>query len=632
MNKVGMTQINVNDIEQQLYKWFGSIVQNYFRCFLGATLSLSFWRMMNGYLSRGVASSFYIDNLLSQMQNDNFDTANYETIVHMESGIGLHSVNNALLDALTHMIDFNLIVANKIIAHKLDTPCLSLEFLCAMFNESRNLNTRFPDEVDRLKQWLTTKFLADADSQLQHGFVPVKHIGTVHDYQFYAQYLENYCSIVLGSFHTYHQCFLLSSRIIDLSDFFSLEVSMLRCRYHGMGIANRVDTLTDSSLANAQPTFIHSEKVERADRFHVHLAQHLLLTSLMGTDHLHSENVHVLGKTLYSLIMSEMAVQQAVPGGVLSHMFESEFGSVIPSHIRPKCRRHYMARSRKDIGAWMNGRSTELCGFLEVHPIEDVMHVGSWLHYAHLFKCNDAFSAQPFPPLRSLELVPGRNYPFQSIEHGDAVMCISPRGQNHVLFCESVGVTRFLSFLDWNLYVVFERGYQIAPLVFRPNAVVYTSDSRLGVLLPWDSESTEDGVPLEAPERCQRDVVHTVLPYNYLNFKGDYKVLLDTDVCVSMHWSDVHSILLPLGTYLFVRRTERMQTPRPCEWVRGWLRYADESSDEAEDNQPRHVYVAFRVAKSKDAFDDTSIKGFPIEDCAIAVVGDNFCDYLLAMI
>ena len=620
LNKMGMTKVVVNEVEEQLSRWFGAVVQNFFKGMVGSMLTLSFARVMNGYLSRGVASSLIVSNALSMSQNENFETANFDTIMHMETGIGLHAVNNALLDGLTHLLDFNMVIVNKIVAHKFDTPHMPMDFLKALFNDSRDLQIKFPGECVRLCAWMQ-RFFRTGENRLQHGYVLVPALGERTDYQFYEQYLEVYCSVVPGSFFTYQKAINECMRTIDLSDFFSLDMSMLKCSFSRCGFDSSEAVHSDSEVKNVQQTFVHVVRRDKAERYYVHLAQHLLLVSLMGESPLHSDNVYSWGKRVFQLILNEVGVQQQVPNGLLCHSFDYEYGQVVPSLIECRPRHYYMLRSRRDISGWMHGKSEELNGSLGAHPIEDIMHVGSWIHYATSLDCCAEWGAQPFPILRPLELVPGRVYAMQSLEFGNATLCICPGGKNYVLLVERGG-QRILNFTEWTMYTVFERKYQVAPLVFRPNAVVNV-EGRLGVLVPW-TDAFPDPHDLND---LQREVIREVEDFNYMDYEGRYCVYFSSSNVVHTHWSVVHSTLLQLGTWIYVCKKDEMKVPdASVDVVKGWLRYPDESQEDA---NMLSVYVAFRVSSTADGFDGSLILPFALDECSLASTGSNFCDYLL---
>lgn len=620
LNKMAMTNVVVNCIEQQIYKWFGATVYNFFRPLIGSMLTLSFWRVLNGYLSRGVASSFIITNALQVCVNESFESANIETIAHMESGIGLHGLNNALLDGLTHLLDFNLVIVNKIIMHKLETPCLPIGFLKDLFNSNRRIRERWPAECDVLCAWFTTKLTGDLSPQ--NGYVPVVNLGEKLDYLFYEQYLEVYCSVVAGSYVTYqkavNECL---GRIIDFSNFFSLEISMLKCTF--APLSSMFSVSATSEIPALSCNFLHVTRRDKNEKYHVHVAQHLLLTSLMGDGPLHSDNIYSWGKRLMQLLINELGVRQQVPGGILAHSFDVEYGHIIPSLVEFAPVRYYMLRSRKDVDAWMRGKSTELVGCFKGHCIEDVMHIGSWVQFANMMDYRGAFEPLPVASLRLPELVPGRIYPMKSMERGMATICICPRGENHVLVHEVRHGTSVFPLPGWSIEVIHNMGYQIAPLVFRPNAAAYIDD-KFVVLKPFVDDQFA-GVSVDNITSVQSEKIRQVESYNFLNMQGSYKACGETECRV--YWTILHESLLPLGSWVYVTNIvpEKVGVPN-CMRVRGWLRYQDESASTFDEDK---VYVAFRVARTSEGFDSTRILAVHVSDCYIDSGGMLFCDFLL---
>ena len=612
LNKMAMSNVVVNSVEQQLYKWFGSAVYNFFRPLIGSMLTLSFWRVLNGYLSRGVASSLLMTNALQICVNKNFEVANFETVMHMECGIGLHALNNALLDGLTHLLDFNIVIVNKIIAHKLDTPCFPIEFIKALYANHHNLYRDWGAEYDALAEWLQLKL----NSGGQGMYLAVPNLGEKLDYLFYEQYLEVYCSVVAGSFVTYqkaiNECL---GRVIDFSNFWSLDSSMLT----RSSVAGRhIDLTSSSEIPPITSNFLHVIRRDKSEKYYVHFMQHLLLTSLMGDSPLHSDNIYSWGKHLMQLLINELGVRQQVPSNLLAHSFEYEYGHVVPSLVEFAPTRHYMMRSRTDMDAWMRGQTSELVGNFGTHCIEDVLHISGYVHLANMMGVGKTFEAQPFGALRPPELVPGRIYPMKSASRGSATICICPRGENHVLVHEERYGSSIYSLAGWSVDVLCHMGYQVAPLIFRPNAAICIGE-KVSVLKPF-VEGQFDGVQIEVSS-VQSEAIRSVEKYNYLNAQGYYNVL----GFGLMRWETVHESLLALGSWIYVSGIHHRGL-EGSERVRGWLRYQDEADSDIDENA---VYVAFRIARNIEGFDCTAILAIEPAECHLYMTTGIFCDFLL---
>lgn len=619
LNKMSMSNVVVNQVEQQLYKWFGNFVLNYFKPFLGSTLLLSFWRIMNGYLSRSIASTMISMNALHMTQYENVEMANVDTMLNMECGLGLHGLNNALLDSLSHLLDFNLIIVNQIIAHKLDTPVLSFEFMKALVN---NRYERNGAEFKTLKLWLM-KYVNNNETKLQHQYVLVPELGTKRDYRFYEQYLEVYCSIVPDSFYTYWKAVMECVRVIDLSDFLGVGQSILSFNYDLLNLAQQGFNAGESDLRDVQQTFVHIvRKEDKNEKMYVHLMQHVIITSMLGRPPLHSDNIYLMGRRLFKCIMENVGVQQQVPNGVLCHSFDQVHGSIIPAYVRIKADRLYMTRSTIDIGGWTNGKTEELNGLLGPHPFEDIMHMGSWIQMHSTLGREEItkFEYKPFPALRTPELAKNRFYPMFSPEYGYGTVCISPGGRNYVRITLSDYQTMSVNLLCWSVPILSEKRFQIGPCIFRHSAVI-RHNGRLGLIVKQKRNDCHDN--FVGWKSCYDEEVAPDIDFCYMNHKGMYKVAWSDGTRESVFWVQVHDWLLGLGTRMFVRPRSDMGLPRAnVEFVRGWLRYSEEFETEED------VYVCFRISSDGISFESGKTMQFSMNEVFLEIDSDNVVDYL----
>lgn len=639
MNKMAMSEVTVNQVEQQIYMWFSNIIFSSFKPFIGETLVGSFSRVMNGYLARGVATSFQVTNALQLCQHERLESANVETTVQMESGISLHGVHNAILEGLSHLLDFNLILTNHIVADKLGTPTFTIPFLRTLFNEDDDIGTRseFRTEVAKLRAWINAKFVHTAEYRMQHGYALVPGLDTKEDYVFYSQYLEQYCSIIPGSKYTYSRAIGASAiKVLDMSAFLSLRKSMLRCNYSRVGVDTSEFFQADSDLVNNQHTFIHLiHKPERNDRrLYVHVAQHLLMTAMLEGAHLHSDNVYSLGRFIFKFIVEEAGIQQQIPAGLISNSFGMQFGKVTPIHV--KCNVHmdtgYMLRSRMDFTGWTDGNTTELNGLLAQHPIEDVIHLGNWIHMYQFLHAAvpSAFVAENFPMMRPPELVPGRLYPVMSKKDNvTGTLCICPDGKNYVRLGFLDGETHAIFISMWTVEVLCEHDMQVAPLIYRSNAVVHMH-GKLGVIISQNVTFSQQclgwrGI-FDKKVRQSCDI-------QYIDTNGEYEIRWEDGSTSKHQWTQVHECLLRLGTHVYVKASKVKGvrvSARNASHIRGSLRYPDESNDERDESQ---IFINFRCGDNEFAYDGSVIVGCDIADCSLVLgEGEQFVSFVQAVV
>ena len=169
------------------------------------------------------------------------------------------------------------------------------------------------------------------------------------------------------------------------------------------------------------------------NRCWVSLIQHLLVTSIQGDHDLHSDNIFTFGVNLTEFILTRCAPIQCTPAkSLIYESFVHVDNDVVPLRSRVGSRPEYFVRSINDNGAINNGCSTELPAVIGAHPLEDIMHLGSWLQLTTLLNHGDRireFRTLPTYNGRPPELVRGRTYPVLGMPEAGirGTVCLHPQ-------------------------------------------------------------------------------------------------------------------------------------------------------------------------------------------------------------
>ncbi len=303
--------------------------------------------------------------------------------------------------------------------------------------------------------------------------------------------------------------------------------------------------------------------------------------------------------------------------------------AILTVHDRPE----YFVRSIKDTGALDYGVASELPTILGAHPIEDVMHLGSWIQLYTILHSGakpDAFQCFPTYNGRTPELVCGRTYPLLGADpniHG--TICLGPenRGDAVRIIYKPDPATN-----TWNVVPLFDIQHwyetlsrmelMVAPLIFRRHAVFKDpSDSSAAPLVavnfntvpPPPHDVSRYPVDLSNPTPTERQFLD---PY------GCYTLMKTLNSQLSLSFAEAHECLLPIGTFVLVETNSIQQfglgSIKP--WIRGSLRYPDETlyeEDADADEAQLRVYVTIRIRTRPGDDEEVRVVYAPPSSCRI---------------
>ena len=480
LNKTGQVDFEINIVCRTFGEWLRNIVSLFFQPFFGGTLFLSYDRVIAGFMTRQVATTFLTTCARHLCTSDNITDANTRTLLDMESApLTLQSCNLALSNALTHLIDTNLIMVNQVVRDKLNTPILPPAFLVDVFGTTPvGLGMRY---FDILFGWLgqMMQFRAGGEVEYNSGYVSIAKLGNSQDYHGKEGYLESYFGITKNNAFTYQtavrEC---ASKVFDLSGFINMEGSCKMTDFprfvgrlgvgHDSFNGDRTQPVAtpppaihpafetyrntylftqnqgdiNSAIGNTAPGMNQPQQQQMQNtnrpsigRTWVSLIQHLLVTSLQGDHELHADNMFTFGANLTEFILNRCSPIQSTPAQAMVYeSFQHHENEVVPLRLRTGTRPQYFVRSINDAGAINNGESTELPAMLGAHPIEDVMHLGSWIQLATIL--NNGTKPSEYYTLpgyngRPPELVRGRNYPLLGLPGSGirGTICLCPENR-----------------------------------------------------------------------------------------------------------------------------------------------------------------------------------------------------------
>jgi hypothetical protein len=379
LNKTGQVDFEINSVCKSFTEWVRTMVHTHFQSFFGGSLFLSYDRVIAGFTSRQIATTFMSTCARHVSECSSMTEANTQTLLDMETApLTLHSCNLAICNALTHLVDSNLIIVNQIIREKLETPVLPPMFLFSIFGEEQlDTSTSYYEE---LFSWLSHIVQSrQNDAEFVAGYVSVSKLGTTEDYASKEGYLESYFGVAKNNFFTYltavREC---ATKTFDLSGFLCMERSMLdfgrfisRLGVGGDGIHNGggqqqqgngnpfgdvhrstyIFTHAGGGVGDAaggangnnnnapQPQGQARSMAAGPTRAWVNIIQHLLVTSVQGRSELHADNMFTFGANLTELIFSRCAPIQTVPSHFIvyenyRHFNEEVLPMRIQTHIR----------------------------------------------------------------------------------------------------------------------------------------------------------------------------------------------------------------------------------------------------------------------------------------------------------
>lgn len=254
-----------------------------------------------------------------------------------------------------------------------------------------------------------------------------------------------------------------------------------------------------------------------------------------------------------------------------------------------------------------NGIASELPAMLGPHPLEDVMHLGSWIQlYTILHSGTKPSEFECFPEYngRPPELVSGRTYPLLSTNPAHiGTICVGSEGRTDA--AKFTSSTTQQQWIDHPLFdvrrwfkTIREQGFMVAPLVFRHNAVFKDS------LRPGTAPLVAVDYCTQGPGPCDvsRFPVDTGNPVQaenqFLSTHGNYMLAKSTTEIYTTPFADAHANLLPIGTFMLVESDAIRQfgIGGPKQWIRGSLRYPDDTLDNDGGNDAQiRVYVTIKL-------------------------------------
>ena len=578
--------------------------------------------------------------------------ANTGVLLDMESApITLQGMNLAVCNALTHLVDSNLIVVNQLIRDKLNTPVVDLQFLSDVFDDKIVVDMSC-SEFEALFTWVSQVVQSRDGIEFASGYLHVPKLGTQEDYSSKEAYMESYFGIVKGSLQTYTMAIKeCSSKVFDLTGFLSIGTSMLD--HHkllsrlGIGVDilqnnnNNNNPFTDahrstylyvpgngggSSNNDAQQQQQQQQQQQRGPvgRCWVHMIQHLLVTSIIGRDELHADNMFTMGARLTEYIFSRSAPMQASPArAILCESFQHVDDDVLPLVAHSMRRPEYFVRSINDHGAHNDGVSMELPAVLGSHPPEDVMHLGAWIRLYTILHSGakpQRFEYLPTYNGRIPELVVGRNYPLQGADPTQVgTVCLLPEGRHdlyRITFMqrdpddpdsrrrnEDAVVHMHRGVENWHAKVC---GYSmtVAPLVFRRHAVFRNVDRA-------------DAAPFVAINFVGSGSGEY---RQFVSITGDYTLSQGENRHKKCCFIDAHEILVPIGAFIMVNRSALAQFGLACDkpWVRGSLRYPEDDVEPVASNDKcqYNVYVMLKLKGRSEG--NVRVIDVPVSTCRIA--------------
>ena len=228
LNKTGQVDFEINYVCRTFAEWIRNIIAQFFQSFFGGTLFLSYDRVIAGFMTRQIATSFMMTTARHLCTATNVTDANTKILLDMESApLTVQSCTLAINNALTHLADTNLIMINQLIRDRLNTPVLPPEFLVEVFGSAPiGLGMRY---FDVLFGWLgqMMQFRQGGEVEYSTGYVSINKFGSLQDYQAKEGFFESYFGVSKNNYYTYstavREC---AAKTFDLSGFINMEGNM----------------------------------------------------------------------------------------------------------------------------------------------------------------------------------------------------------------------------------------------------------------------------------------------------------------------------------------------------------------------------------------------------------------------
>ena len=288
-------------------------------------------------------------------------------------------------------------------------------------------------------------------------------------------------------------------------------------------------------------------------------------------------------------------------------------------------------RTINDSGALECGVSSELPAILGAHPLEDVMHLGSWIQLYTILHSGakpEAFQCFPDYNGRPPELVRGRTYPLLGQDPDKlGTICLCPEGKGDAarltLGTGNGGPWSVEPYFDIRLWYdkVREHGMMVAPLVFRHHAVFRnpTRSEQFPVVavdfIPDVAFSVHNAGDFQVDASDPIPV-----PRQFVSHRGLYTLASTRTSSVQIPFVEAHDLLLPIGTFMLVETASIQQfgLGSPKRWIRGSLRYPDEEIEPgAGDDAQLRVYVTIRIRTRPGDEQEVRVVYAPPKSCRV---------------
>jgi hypothetical protein len=259
------------------------------------------------------------------------------------------------------------------------------------------------------------------------------------------------------------------------------------------------------------------------------------------------------------------------------------------------------------------------------------MHLGSWIQlYTILhsgtspdtFQCFQTYNGRP------PELVCGSTYPLLGVDPENyGTICLGPDNRSdaaRITFKPDPAVDVWEVAPLFGVELWFGRlatmQLMVAPLVFRHHAVF--KDLRAPNSAPYvavDFDTTPH--PPYDVSRYPVDLGNTnPVERQFINAHGCYTLANTNAHRLSMPFGEAHECLVPIGTFMLVETSAIQQfgigSPKP--WIRGSLRYPDETLDEGVgDHTQLRIYVTLRIRTRAGEEGDVRVIYIPPSNCRI---------------
>ena len=614
VNKTGQVNFEVNVICRMFIEWIRNIIHQHFMSFFSSMLLLSYDRVIAGYLTRQIASTFMATCARHYAECDSSTDANTNILLDMETApVTLQSCNLAICNAITHLADTNLMLINQFIRDKLRTPVLPVEFIIRILgDETLDMSSPYYEQIFSWMSHVVQNRQNEAECIM--GYVSVNKLGTQEDYSAKEAYLESYFGITKGNFYTYmiavREC---CSKTFDLSNFLSLETPMLDFTRFlsriGVGGDGMIQGYQQAPLAeNQRNTYLFCQNAQQANdsqraggcKCWVNIIQHLLITAIQGPNELHADNMVSFGANLTELILSRCAPLQSIPAGIIMHeTYHHVHEEVLPFHTHVAERPEYFIRTINDHSALETGLTSELPAVLGPHPPEDVMHLGAWIQlYTTVYNGTkpDLFQCMPEYNGRPPELVIGRRYPLTGRQLGTIML------QEHGLITVAADSTWEplppVPLENWWKFLCAKQ-LMVAPLIFRHFAAFACPDSADEVCV---------GVPHDDGQ--------------FISASGVYNIGKSPNMVKQVSFETAHGWLLPLGTHMLVKSSalHRFDLTSPAQWVRGCLRYPEGPATD----DPFSIYITVPLKEVPGSDAKAQVIHAPVQSCRIAREGVHY--------